>query len=328
MSTLEEMTVKAKKTDDVTASIIRRYGNPVSTLLLHLPCTFFWHPGIDGVIGYSVFKNCAVVIGDPACSFNDRAALTLAFQEFCKKSHYSMVYLLASKSFAEWAVQNGCRTSMQVGEELILNPTTFQITQKLRWKINQSHNHGVVVKEYHHDDPKLEKAMILASEEWLKTKHGPQLHLGNVTYPVNRTNERIFYAMQNSRVIGLLVLSPLDIFHGWVVTFYFAIKEASVGASECLLSQVFETLGNENCHYVCLGATAGKQIGETVGISHMKKTFIRMVYKTLSWLFRLGSKRRYFAKFHPHSQPTYMLLSRRLNLNDMLAVKQLLDAKL
>src|ERR1700722_2811660 len=137
-----------ENTDEQLASIVKRLGNPVSTILLDSPCRIFRIPDLDGVVGYQLFGNCAVVMGDPICLSQNIAELTHAFHLYCQKYNWKIVYFLASGSFAHWAINNGCHTLIQVGEELILDPTCFQKKQKIQWKINQSLNHGVVVKEY------------------------------------------------------------------------------------------------------------------------------------------------------------------------------------
>ena len=193
---------------------MKRLGNPVSHILLNSSCSTFSISKIDGLIGYHLVRNCAVVIGDPVCLPDDINVLTKAFHDHCQKNNWSIVYFLASDTFAHWAINNGCKTLIQVGEELILNPTCFKKKQKLRWKIKQSLDHGVVVKQYQNFDSKLEKQLNTSLKTWLKSKEGSQIYLGTLDLFGKRTENRIFYASQEEKIVGFLVLSPIDYFQG------------------------------------------------------------------------------------------------------------------
>src|SRR5262245_18443292 len=114
------------KASETLASIVKRLGNPASTMMLNSSCSSFSIPEVDGVIGYRLIRNCAVAIGDPVCLPKDIPRLTEAFQAYCQKSAWSIVYLLTSKSFAHWAINNGCPTLIEPSEELILDPANFQ----------------------------------------------------------------------------------------------------------------------------------------------------------------------------------------------------------
>ena len=102
--------------EEQIASVVERLGNPISTMLLDLPCQIFRDPHVDGVIGYRLFGNCAVVIGDPICLSENTSELTLAFHLYCQKHQWRIVFFLVSDSFAHWAMNNGCHTLIQVGE--------------------------------------------------------------------------------------------------------------------------------------------------------------------------------------------------------------------
>lgn len=335
MNIVEEKTTSYKKTgerltssdpDEELASIVKRLGNPVSTILLQSPCSIFRIPQVDGIIGYQLITNCAVVIGDPVCLPEHVAELTLAFQLFCQKSQLTIVYFLTSDSFANWAISNGCSTLIQVGEELIIDPTKFRKRQKLQWKVNQSAIQGVVIHEYQNFDPTLEDQMNSTIETWLKAKEGPQIHLGEVHF--NFVNKRIFYALQNEKIVGLLILTPVDHFQGWVVSSFLAIAEAPVGTTEHLMCSVFDTLAKEDCHFLCLGAIAGSRLGKMVGLGRLAQIATTYIFKISKWFFHLDAKRNYLNKYHPHSWPTYILFSKKLSFSALLSIKQLLNVKL
>lgn len=322
MNTYQEKTLACK--NESLASTVKRLGNPISTLLLDLDCLLFRIPDLDGIIGYQIYGNCAVVIGDPICLPANRANLTQAFQDFCRTQKWKIVYFLASEPFAHWAINNGCRTLIQVGEKLVVDPTAFRKKQKIRWKINQSVRNGVVIKEYLNLDPMLEKQMKNTIETWLKTKRGPQIYLGTIT--ADTQEKRIFYAMQNNKIVGLLALSSIDLFDGWVVKFYLAL-DSPVGVTEHLMCAVIDTLAQDNCHFLCLGAASGSELGEIVGLSPFSKFAARCIFKLSKWLFNLDTRKKYLNKYNPNLSPTYILTSGKLSITELWSLKKTLNVK-
>lgn len=310
------------------ASIVKRLGNPESTTLLDSSCDIFQIPQIDGVIGYHKIGRCAVVIGDPICLLKDREALTTAFHLHCQERKLKTVYLLATCDFANWAINNGCQTSIQIGSELRIDPTLFQKKQKLRWKINQSIRQGVQVKEYKDFDPSLELQMTKVTQVWLKQKKGPQVHLGSLNYFNNEGEKRVFYAELGKNIIGVLVLTPLDRFQGWVVSSYLAITGAPVGTTEHLMTSVFDTLVKENCHFLCLGIVSGTKLGEIVGLGLFGKKMAALIFNTARWIFKLDAKGIYLNKYHPDLHSTFLVCRDKLTITQLLALKHVLNVKL
>lgn len=326
MYSLEEKITEAKKTEAL-ASIVKRLGSPVSVALLLSSCRVFQIPEIDGLIGYKQIGNCAIVIGEPVCLPEDIAKLTQAFHLHCQESHLKIVYFLVYQEFAFWAINNGFHTLIQVGTELSINPMHFEIRQKLRWKINQSIQEGVIVQEYKDHDPMLENQMKGAIHTWLKERKGPQIHLGDNNFFNSSAENRIFYARQNDKLVGLLTMAPIDRFQGWVLTSYLAIVEAPIGTTEHLMCSAFETLANEDCQFLCLGAMCGK-LGEIIGWNSITKSLANLVFRIIRWIFKLDAKAIYLNKFHPQQRPTFVVSKDKLTLNELLAIKKVLNVKL
>lgn len=324
---LKEEISEFKKAEPL-ASIVKRLGHPESTTLLHSPCNIFQIPQVDGVVGYHRVRNCAVVIGDPVCLPQDIAKLTTAFHLYCQNCDLKTLYLLTSYDFAHWAINNGCRTLIQVGSELSINPTNFRKKQKLRWKINQSIQNGVHVKEYKNFDPALENQIKNTIHTWLKQRRGPQMHLGVINFFNDDVEKRIFYAEQKDRIIGVLMLTPVDRFKGWVVSTYLAILDAPVGTTEYLMCSAFDALAHENCHFLCLGAVSGTQLGEVVGIGPFGKCVAGLIFKSAKWFFKLDAKAIYLNKYRPYLSPTFLLCRGKVTIAELLAIKRVLNVKL
>lgn len=310
------------------ATIVKRLGNPESTTLLHSPCDVFQISHVDGAIGYYQVGNCAIVIGDPICLPHDIAELTDAFHRYCEKYDLKIIYFLACHDFAHWLINNGYRTLIQVGSELSINPIHFQKKQKLRWKVNQSIQSGVQIREYKDFDPSLENQMKNTIHSWLKHRRGPQIHLGSINFFNSDAEKRIFYAQQKSKIIGVLMLTPLDRFQGWVLSSCLTIEDAPVGITEHLMCSVIDSLAKENCHFLCLGAISGSKLGEVIGLGLFGKIITALIFRTAKWLFKLDAKATYLNKYHPYLRSTFLLCRDKLTITELLAMKHILNVKL
>lgn len=310
------------------ASLVKRLGTPFSPTLLQSCCKVFHIPQVDGAIGYHQIGNCAIVIGDPICLPPDSKKLAQAFHVHCQKSNLKTLYLLTSQDFAHWAIHNGCRTLIQVGSELSINPIDFQIKHKLRWQVNRAIQHGVRVEEYKTFDPSLENQMKSTIETWLKQRRGPQIHLGIVNFFNKDVEKRIFYARHKDKVMGVLMLIRLDRFRGWVASSYLAIRKAPVGTTEHLICSAIDSLAREKCPFLSLGGISGNKLGEVIGISFVSKILANLIFKVVRFCFKLDAKAIYLHKFHPCFSSTFLLCRDKLTISELLKLKQVLNVKL
>lgn len=320
------MRVLQDETEEI-ASAVQHFGNPVSTLLLGAPYRIFRLSHLEGIMGYQVDGNCAIVMGDPVCEPQNMGRLTEAFHRYCKENQWEIIYLLASEDFAHWAVHHGCETLIQAGEVLILDPTHFREKQKLRWKIHQSLRQGVVIKEYKGEDPSQEKRIKDTLDLWMKGRHGPQIYLGGINLLETLADKRIYYAVHKEKIVGLAILLHVESFKGWVVTCLLSIPEAPVGTTEHLMHHLIETLGHENCHSLCLGVVCGADLGEMVGLNTFSKWVARALFKISKRLFRLDAKMIYLHKYLPRPYPAYILFSGKLSIKSLLEIKKILNVR-
>lgn len=326
MNVAQEHTTELEKTDEQVA-LIRRLGTPLSTIILDTPCHIFTLPHMDGVVGYRLFDDCAVAIGDPICLPQNRTEFAQAFHSHCQKNNWKIVYFLASDSFAHEEIQNGCQTLIHVADELVLDPTSFQKGNKIRWKVSQSLRHGIVIKEYQNFDSLLETQMKNIINAWLKEKQGPQIYLGNLKLFTNQDNDkRIFYALQKDKIVGLLTLSRIDHFQGWVVNSFLSLDK-TLPITEHLMTSAIDILANEDCHFLCLGIASRSKLGEIMGLNVFSKFIAHFIFTISNWLFRLDRRKTYLNKYHPSLGPKYILTSERLGIRELLAIKKTLNVK-
>src|ERR1700722_18372657 len=121
-------------------------------------------------------------------------------------------------------------------------------------------------------------------DTWLKTKNGPQIYLGRLNLFANYGDKRIFYALQKDKIVGILALSHIDQFQGWVVNSFLAL-DSPIGITEHLMSSVFDILADENCHFLCLGVASGSKLGEIVGLNMFSKFVACLIFRISRWFF-------------------------------------------
>lgn len=294
--------------------LIRSWGNSASIALLDPNCQFFSVPDIEGVIGYRNVKHCAVTYGDPLCPPEHAHKLAHAFNRYCQTQGWSNIYIGASESFAHWAVENVSSSLLELGLEIILDP--FQGVRKgaegrlLRKKINHSVQEQVVVKEYILFNENLERAIEEVGNAWLKSRRGMQIYLSNVFLFENRLGKRWFYAQQNGKIVGVLLLNELKKQQGWVIHELMSTDEAPNGTTELLVMAALDALHSEGCHFLSAGIIPAEQVGKILGFSKMSSWMIPGVFQLAKQFFGLSNRKKYWEKFQPKSEKAYLVFSK------------------
>jgi len=315
------------------AEYVRRWGNSASTSLFNSNCCIYSTSGIEGIIGYRIESNYAIVFGDPLCAQSDIPQLTQKFHQFCKEKKWRIVYLTASEGFVKWAIHRVCGAFMEVGEELILdpkrNPKSGAKRRGLRNKVNLAQRSGVEVNEYVGQDTKLEKELEQVGISWLEGRKGPQIYLTQVKVFEQREGKRWFYAKCGEMIVGLLILQRLEVRQGWLVQFLMSVPEAPKGTSEQLVIVALNRLRNEGCRFLSFGVAQVENLGEIEGLNVVSEWIVRTVFKVAKRMFGLDRRRRFWRKFQPQKEPSYLLFSERgIDLKGVRSVMRALNVSI
>lgn len=311
------------------ADVVHRWGCSISEAVFESSCHYFLIPEIEGFIGYQIWHGCAIVLGDPVCAPDKKAALAEAFSQHCKEQNLSTIYFIASESFSKWALNHVCKIMLEVGEEIIfdpfVDPTVGPRGARLRNKLHHAQHLGLTVREYEAHDPALEKAILEVGKHWRQARKGPQIYLGKLNFFDNRINHRWFYLKDGShRVVGMALLSRLDAYQGWLLKFLLAIPEAPRGSSELLMVSILEILKQEDCHCLTYGMIPGESLGEMTGLGRMGRWIVRGVFHAAKWFFRLGQRKIYWKKFQPRSERAFLLFSDAIGMKELFALSKAL----
>lgn len=316
-------------------NLLRRWGGASTDAVLDPVCQSFYAPNIEGVIGYRVEFGCALVYGDPVCNPDDAPALASAFHRFCEDNNLSIIFLAASKRFAKWAIKNICKSSVEFGNELFLDPQidpekrTGTHASLVRRKVKHALKNDVIVHEHLSYDASIEQAIDQVGATWLQGRRGPQIHISNVRLFDDREGKRWFYAQQGDAIVGVIVVNHLQSKEGWLLNHLMITPQAPGGTSELLVVKAIQTLGRENCRYATFGSVLGEDIGEIEGFGRVSSWMAHRIVKLTNRLFHLSGRRTFWEKFHPTSESSYILFSNKsVSIKNLLCLQRALNIKL
>lgn len=296
------------------ATLVRRYGGPLSSGLLDPSCALFAAPGIEGAVGYRAAWGCAVAIGDPVCANADAGRLADAFRMHCRERGWHTAYAGAGRSFAELARSRGYAL-IEFGEELLLDPRRDPQAgprgRELRKKVNHARRAGLCVVEYDRTmlrDPALEVAMENTARAWLAARQGPQIYLAHVSLFDAPEARRWFYALHEGRVVGVLCCLRLESRGGYLLEHILAAPDAPGGTSESLIVAALAAFGAENCAFATFGPAPAPQIGRIEGLGRRSERLARQVYAWSNRTFHLDARSRFRRKFQVSSEEPAFLL--------------------
>lgn len=322
----EQQTVERQK----LVKMIRQWGLVNTDGLLDETCHFYFHPKLEGFIGYRLEGSNAVVFGDPVCSRENRAAFAESFQEECASKNIGVAYTMATKEFAEWAAQNQGAITIEWGENYVVNPSVNPLNNKgskavlLRKKVKHALNDGVTIKEYVGNDLKIEEEIVRVAGEWLKRRHGLQVYLCSINLFQDREGKRWFYAEQGGQITGFLILNEIKDKGGWLLNNLMNTKDASAGLSELLITTTFQTLEKEGCHYVIIGPLPAEKLRDVKNANPLLAKVTRWLYTCATNIFHLKRWAVFWQKFQFEAEGSYLVFPEK-NLN-MGSVRSLLKA--
>lgn len=311
---------------DSVVDLVRQWGGSSSDAVLDSETRIFQTPLTEGIIGYRIKTGCAIAFGDPVSDPKNWERLSQEFSLFVQKQGLRLIFLGASKAFADIALDNVCSASIEFGEELSFDPEhdprdwTGVHGSLVRRKVRHAIGEGVEIHEYTGSDLNLEKSLEEVALQWLESRSGPQIHISSARIFDNRKGKRWFYATQAHHVIAVVVVNQLKAKKGWLLNHLMMTPLAAHGTPEFLFVSVLEALKKEGCRYVTVGAVA-TQIGQINGLGSFSRWIAQAAFQLTKTFFQLGGRSKFWEKFHPQSTPTYLLFhSTKVGIYEILGI--------
>ncbi len=314
---------------------VRKWGSSSSDAILDPRSTTFNTEGLEGFIAYRDEVNTAIIFGDPICPPEEILPLLHKFKEFCKATNKSMIFISVSDEIAQIIHENKiCNVKIQFGSEMTIDPTNDPRKKEgvkgslVRRKVRHALNDGVTIHEYTQPDTKLESQIEQVGSAWLAGRSGPQVHISTVRLFTDRLGKRWFYAKQNDKIVGVLVLHRLASREGWLLNHVMHSTESSNGIPEFLVVTALETLQKENCHYVTFGSVPSDKLLNIIGLGRVSTWIIDKIYTLVNRRLNLSGRQQFWLKFHPHSYSTYLMFNRgKLGIKELLALMRGMNVK-
>lgn len=320
--------------DYTISKCIARWGHPASIALMDPACQIFTESKVPGIIGYRLEANHVIVFGDPLCDPADVAQIIKDFHDHFESKVKNIIYIAASEAFTQGSLHSRCGAAIGIGHEIILNPSkdprqeTGYRASLLRRNCKKAIRNEVEIFEYIHENTAIEKAIIALGESWVQHREGPQVYLQNVNIFSHREHKRFFYAKVKETIVGVLILNRLDIHDGWVISFSMVAPDAPDGTSELMIVSSMEILGKEHCEFFAIGTVPLPEITKIQGLHPMADWCVRKSYNIALKVFHLEDRERYWQKFSPQVQSSYLLLSKpKIGVSGVMGIMSALNAR-
>jgi lysylphosphatidylglycerol synthetase-like protein (DUF2156 family) len=314
--------------------LVRRWAGATTDAILDPSMQRFHLPEVEGFIAYRLESNSAIVYGDPTCAETDRPLLTKAFHRFAEEQGKNVIYISASQPFAYWAMENGCSKLIEFGKELVFDPSrdptkeTGSYGSLVRRKIRSAIREKVSVQEHLTQDPHLNRAMEEVGQQWLRARHGLQVHISNIYLFNDIEGKRWFYAKQGDKVVGVVCLNQLQKHQGWLLNHLMTLPDAPNGTSELLVVTALRAVNKEGCRFVTAGFVTPKKLGEMKGLSEFSKWIAHLGFRIARVITRIDGLSAFWRKFNPQESPAYVLFTRKkIGIREMIGFKKALNRK-
>ena len=303
--------------------LLMKYGtNPVSSIILENDKQYFFAQNGEGVMGYTIVDNVAIVAGEPICCDSIILNFLLDFKNFCSNNSLSICFCQVSSKYRDAFEETGF-ILQEYGKEAIISLDNFSINgtkaAKIRWANNKMNKLGIKVTEYKpllSRDKNIEKQIHSVSNDWLKMKKSSELSfmLGSISLD-NPFDKRYFIATNSEGIIlGFIVCFPYKSKKGYFVDITRRSQNAPLGIMEKLIIDTCKILKNDDVEEVSLGLAPLADIGYDKNIQSklLYKTF-KFIYENMNSFYGFKSLYEYKKKYNPSVwEPRFIAFSSKV----------------
>lgn len=287
--------------------------DPMAVFALLPDKHYYFHPQIDGVVAYALWRDMAVVLADPVCPEGCREKLVQAFVGFCRECDWKPVFYCLRDSSREVYERSGFQL-LRIAEEARIDLPSFALHggrfQNLRTAMNKARKTGLQFGWYSGGfsplDFSLEQQFHDLSKAWLCRKRGGELGFDLSSFSMANIREHgaawvksadgrleafatwNSYADGRGRCLDLMRVRP-----GTKDVMDFLILESM---------RTFRELGVEEVSFGCAPLANTSDPRECTVYDHA----VRFVFENFDRFY--GYKRLFYfkQKYHPRWEPRYL----------------------
>jgi len=304
-------------------SLLMKYAtNPVSAIILENDKQYFFSKDGEGVIGYTVVDNVAIVAGEPICCNNNIFNFLSDFRSFCSDNSLSICFCQISSKFRD-AFEKAGFILQEYGKEAIINLDSYSISgtkaAKIRWANNKMDKLGIKVTEYKpllNRDKNIEKQIHIVSNDWLKMKKSSELSFMLGSISLDKPFDKRYFIATNPEgiILGFIVCFPYKSKKGYFVDITRRSQDAPLGIMEKLIIDTCKILKDDEVEEVSLGLAplADIEYDKTIQSKLLYKTF-KFIYENMNSLYGFKSLYEYKKKYNPSAwEPRFIAFSSKI----------------
>jgi len=296
--------------------IVRRHGSDtLSYFALRGDRSYFFNDVHTAFLSYKIWRNVALVGGDPIGAPQLLAGLTNQFLEFCDANALTPCFLGANGHHLGLYRSMGIRV-LKIGEEALIRLQSFDISG-LKRKVRRAERHclelGMTTRMF--DAAALPQdyrdEALRVSKRWVRSKGGAErgfsMTLGRIPTEDDR-EARVLVALDAcGRLIGFLTLVPVFGASGWSLDMMRRRMDAPNGLTEFMVIQAARQLQSEGAESLSLNfaslSSTEAQVSEPRAIASLR----RFLFNNLSSVYQLKSLYQFNAKFEPEWSSRYLV---------------------
>lgn len=293
--------------------IAMQYGTTSLTRLALLEDkAFYFSPMGESTIAYVAKGRCAIALGDPIGAPTDTKEALIGFQHFCDRNDWYPAFYQTTAENLDLYKSLGFR-ALQVGEEAIVNLTTFTLkgkaNQNLRTAINRLTKTGHKIEFY---TPPIADSLLVqlkeVSNEWLQLMKGGEKHFSVGWFTDDYVRDLHIAVVQNPHDNICAFASVFPAYQGKQVSVDLMRRRLEVenGTMEFLFAsmlQHFQQLGYDSFN---LGLSALAGVGDTQKSPQLEKG-LRYLSSHLSKFYNFKGVHSFKDKFQPQWEPRYLV---------------------
>jgi lysylphosphatidylglycerol synthetase-like protein (DUF2156 family) len=300
--------------------LLRKFAtNPVSAIILEDDKQYFFSKAYEGVIGYTIVNNIAIVAGEPICRDTNIQTVLEEFKKFCSENSLSICFCQISEKYK--SILEECGFIVQeYGKEAIIKLDTYSIsgskTSKIRWANNKMEKMGIKVTEY---KPLISRSKIIdnqlfqISDEWLKMKKCGELSFMLGTLSLDKPFDRRYFIAcdKHGVILGLIVCFPYKSQKGYFIDITRRRKDAPLGIMEKLTIDICKILKDDKVKELSLGLAPLADIQSSNKIeSKIMYICFKFIYKHMNSLYGFKALYDYKKKYNPSAwEPRFIAFS-------------------
>ncbi|PWY88340.1 hypothetical protein BO70DRAFT_359778 [Aspergillus heteromorphus CBS 117.55] len=269
-----------------------------------------------GLLCFKVLNKVAIIAGDPLCHPSSFSSLLSEFKVYRKRQHWGIAFLGASPELLHHArITNAHWTSLQFGQERVLNPLTSPILAETAGKRILVQNKQLLKGGWEvdvyvpggHGDEALESELRGIYDEWRSERNTSGTTQAFITeYDPFSMPELMTYVYckgpgtgPDSAVCGFAALRWIGAKGGYHLDPCIARPGAARGLSDLLVFSAMALLRKAGVGYLGFGYEPFEHLGEVVGLPGPVEKMTRMVYRYTFQRLPISGKKAYHDRFRP-----------------------------